>query len=313
MHASLVSVVIPTYNRARYLAEAIESLLGQTYTDFEVIVVDDGSTDETPDVAARYSSEVRYVRQSNSERGAARNHGLRLARGEYVAFLDSDDFWKPDKLERDLDFLRDRPDVGLVYADVVLVDEKGRPLRTRRLPHLDGWVTTRLLRENFITLSSVLARTAAVRDAGGFREERELSGSEDWELWVRLSTRSKFAHLSVPTCCYRVHSDNSMGDAESMERSMNRALEVIDSSTSLAPAHRRVFPRARSMVALISGINHCCAGNLARARARLLEAVRHSPRILLDPRFAYTLVRTLTGPRPRFRTARDSIDEEANS
>ena len=113
----LVTVVIPTYNRADYIAETIESVLSQTYRNIEVIVIDDGSTDGTAQVVAPFIPRVSYVQQENAERGASRNHGLRLARGKYVAFLDSDDVWLPTKVADDVAYLEARPDVGLIHTD----------------------------------------------------------------------------------------------------------------------------------------------------------------------------------------------------
>jgi len=294
---SSVSVVIAAYNRAGYLGETIESALAQTHKPMEVIVVDDGSTDDTRAVVARYEPGVRYLWQPNAERGAARNRGWRLAQGEFVAFLDSDDLWRPDKLQRDLDLFRRRPEVGVVYADVELIDAQGRSLGVRPRPHHEGWVTSDLLRENFVILSAHLMRSAAIREVGGFREERALSGSEDWELWVRLSTRRQFAHVTVPTTRYRAHANNSMSNAAGMERSMRHACALLEAAPYLSPAQRRLIPHAQAIVALVSAINYCSAGERGRTWRHLLEALQHFPGIILDQRFSYTIIRSIFSPR----------------
>jgi len=291
-----VSVVIPTYNRARYVGDAIESALSQTAPSVEVIVVDDGSTDETRAVAARYAPEARYFWQPNAERGAARNQGLRLARGAFVAFLDSDDVWAPDKLERDLALFRRRPEVGFVYSDIQLVDADLRLLRRVRRRGDEGWVTGRLLLRNFVSVGAHLARTGAMRDAGGFREERELAGSEDWETWVRLSTCVPFAYLPVATARIRVHSGNSLNHAAAMERSRRRACAVMETADYLTPAQRRLLPRTRAMLALASARSYCRDGDPTRAWAHLREAIRHSPAAVLDPRFGYVGLHSLLTP-----------------
>lgn len=293
----LVSVVIPTYNRARYLAEAVESVLAQSYPHVEVIIIDDGSTDDTSAVAARYASKVRYVWQPNSERGAARNRGLRLARGEFVAFLDSDDVWMPDKLARDLQLFQRRPEIGLVYSDIRLMDAQGRRLQRIRRPGCHGWVTGHLLRENFLSIGAHLARTQAFRDAGGFREERELAGSEDWEAWVRLSTRVQFGYVASPTTHVRVHPDNSMSNAAGMERSMWHACALMETADFLTLKQRRALSRRRATIALVCAINFCCAGDCPRARAYLRAAIGHSPRVVLDPRYGYTWLHSMLTPR----------------
>jgi len=292
----VVSVVIPTHNRADYLCEAIESVLRQTVAAVEVIVIDDGSTDHTPAVVARYAPDVRYIWQPNAERGAARNHGLRQARGEFVAFLDSDDVWTADKLAYDLDLFARRPELGLVYSDIELIDARGASRGVRRRARHDGWVTSPLLRENFVILSAHLARTAAIREAGGFREERLLSGSEDWELWVRLSTHWQFGHVAATTTRYRVHAGNSMSSAVAMERSMLHACAIMERAGYLTREQRRLLPHTRAMVSLFCAINYHTAGEQARSWRHLREATRHSSSILLDPRFAYTGLRNLLPP-----------------
>jgi glycosyltransferase involved in cell wall biosynthesis len=286
----LVSVVIPTYNRARYIAETLESVLAQAYAPVEVVVVDDGSTDDTRAVVERYVPAVTYVWQENAERGAARNRGLALARGEFVAFLDSDDVWLPGKLEREVELLRRRPDVGLVYSDTEVIDADGELRRRVRHECHEGWVTEHLLRRNFISIGAHLVRADALRAAGGFREDRALAGSEDWEAWVRLSLKVQFAHLPGAFARIRVHPSNTMSDAATMERGMRYAYELVSAADYLTPRQRRLLPRARAKVAFHSAINYCVAGDRKRTWALLAEAVRCAPGVVLDPRFGYTCV-----------------------
>src|SRR5207248_406310 len=170
-----ISVVIATFNQAAYLGETLESVLRQSYPEVEIIVVDDGSTDATPAVAERYGGRIRYVRQENAERGAARNAGLRLAHGAFVAFLDSDDVWLPHKLEREAAVLIAQPDVAVVYSDVELIDAAGRRLGASPRPSFHGHIAAQLIRWNFLMLSATLARAEAVRAAGGFSEDRRLA------------------------------------------------------------------------------------------------------------------------------------------
>jgi glycosyltransferase involved in cell wall biosynthesis len=288
-----VSVVITTYNRAEYVPATVESALRQTYPPLEVIVIDDGSTDETRSVLERYGAPVRYVWQPNAERGAARNHGLRLARGEYIAFLDSDDLFEPHKLEWEVAHLRAHPTAALVYSDVLLIDAAGRPLRRVSRKGYVGWVTRYLLRENFLSFSAHLARTEAMRSAGGFREDWALAGSEDWEAWVRLSTRAPFAYLNEVTARIRTHPCNTMSDPARMEGSMQYACRVMETADCLSPEQRQLLRRRRAMVALFAAINHRVSGNRRESWSRLIAALRHSPLVVLEPRFAYTCLQNL--------------------
>lgn len=288
-----VTVVIATYNRADYLPEAIDSALAQSYGPLEIIVVDDGSTDATREVAMRYGASVTYVWQSNAERGAARNHGLRRAQGELVVFLDSDDGWVPEKLGRDIDVLRQRPEVGLVYSDTLVVDAARQPLRRVRRRGHEGWVTTALMRENFVTPSTAVIRTALMREIGGFLEDRELAGAEDWEAWVRLSTRTQFGYVADATTWYRVHGGNSVGSAARVEGATHRAYATMSGATYLTAEHRHYLPRAFAEAALLSATAHSVAGNHAAARLWLLRAARRCPRVVGNWRFGYTLLHSL--------------------
>ncbi len=121
----LVSVIIPTYNRAALVVQAVQSALNQTYTNMEIIVVNDGSTDNTPEILKEYEGKIKYVYQERSERSKARNEGFRHSTGSYIAFLDSDDLWLPTKIEKQVEVLNKKADVGLVYVGGQFIDTKG--------------------------------------------------------------------------------------------------------------------------------------------------------------------------------------------
>ncbi len=200
-----VSVIIPTHNRRALLFEAIESVRRQTFPDFEVIVVDDGSTDDTATaVAALPDSRLRYVYQDNAGLSAARNHGLAVAHGEFLAFLDDDDLFLPRKLETQVRELRLRPDVGLtvggwntIAADGTLLSEVP-PNRSAPLD-LEGW----LLNCPFIVHAPLLRRSWAER-IGGF--DPQIRFSEDWDYWLRLAHAGcQMAWGSDIVCSYRLH------------------------------------------------------------------------------------------------------------
>jgi glycosyltransferase involved in cell wall biosynthesis len=291
----LVSVVIPTYNRAEYIAETIESVLQQTYSNLEVIVIDDGSTDDTANVVAAFAPKVRYVWQENSERGASRNHGLRLASGDYIAFLDSDDLWLPDKVASDLEIIAPDPGIGVVYTDSLQIDAAGRELRIVRAAGPSGDVTSDLLLRNFVSMGCHLVRTEAIRSIDGFREERELAGAEDWEMWVRLSLATRFAYNPVATTKIRTHDQNTMTNPVAMQRSLGRAAELLHESVPLSSRYRKRLKRMDAMVALVNAINYCTQGEKPRSREFLKNALVADPKILLDPRFGYTIFRLLKG------------------
>src|SRR5437773_3361686 len=184
----LVSVVIPTFNSADYLAQAIQSVLVQTYQDFEIIVVDDASTDHTEEVLRPFAKRICYVRQDRGGPSVARNRGILQARGEMIAFLDADDVWRPTKLARQVEFLDYYPEACLVYTDFTRGPQPGSNNESRLQafkPRDSTQAFQGLLEENFIATPTVMVRRSALARSGLF--DPKLRGSEDLDLWLRLA------------------------------------------------------------------------------------------------------------------------------
>ena len=209
-HSSpLVSVVIPAFNSERFLKDAIDSVLNQSYTNKELIVVDDGSSDGTVDLVKSYGDSVRLICQENSGPGAARNRGVDASSGTYIAFLDSDDFWLPGKLAAQVSFLEQRPDCALLYHDWIDVDsnsDEDRRLRSeihRQQPSevapLDteacetGWLYNELLSDSIMTTISVMMRRTLFQSLGGFDDS--LPQGQDYDMWLRASRETPIARL----------------------------------------------------------------------------------------------------------------------
>lgn len=289
----LVSVVISTYNRSDYVGDTVESVINQTYPNIDLIVVDDGSTDGTGEIIRRFGDKVRYVWQENAERASARNHGLRLAKGEFIAFLDSDDLWMPDKIEQAVKFLRANPRFGLVYTDYVQIDGEGRELRVVRVGGPSGRVTEALLKRSFVPFGAHLSRTSLIKEINGFVEDRQMSGSEDWEMWVRLSLRTEFAYDPRALSKIRTHAANTMGDADVMCRAMARASQAVYQSEQLVSAYPKSLRRMDAHFALANAISYCSQRDARRSVGFLRNAIATDPRIVLDPRYAYTIARLI--------------------
>jgi glycosyltransferase involved in cell wall biosynthesis len=227
MTSSAVSVVIPTYNRAHIVCQAVASALAQTMRPLEVIVVDDGSTDDTRDRLGPYMAEIVYCYQENQGVSAARNHGIRAARGEYVAFLDSDDVWHPRKLEFQLQAFKERPELGLLgtapmewpapsFLEIAEPDQ-GRV-------HLFTWA--QLVVRNRLGTSSVMVRSAVLKAAGEF--DPVMKGSEERDLWLRIAELSPVANLDLPLVGWGVF-DGGLGlEAEKCQAGMLRTLRKLD-------------------------------------------------------------------------------------
>jgi glycosyltransferase involved in cell wall biosynthesis len=200
-----VSVIVATHNYARYLPQAIESVLQQTYTDRELIVVDDGSTDETPQAIDPYTNQLRYERQSNQGVSATRNRGLDLASGEFIAFLDADDFYLPDKLAVQVHRFDTEPSLGLVHSGWLLVNQQGETITTvepwLNAPHLDleAWLNWKP-----VIPGPMLFRREWLERIGGF--DTSLRYAEDKDLIFRLVLAGcQAAWVYQPTLCYRQH------------------------------------------------------------------------------------------------------------
>ena len=244
----LVSVVIPTYAHADYVLEAVESVLRQGYAPIEVIVVNDGSPDDTearlaPLVAA---GRIRYVRQANGGVAAARNHGASLARGEYLAFLDDDDLWHPDAVTRLAAALERDSSLAMVYGGrvdvrvgtaVTWTDAPAGPEAATAVGRLAFLVQNRIA-----SPGQVLLRRAAFDAVGGF--DRTIWGADDWDLWLRLLADHRGARLDHPVLAYRLHAANNSWDTARMWREARR---VLDRHVAAEAARDRPILRCRGV------------------------------------------------------------------
>lgn len=206
MNEPAVSVIIPTYNRAAYIVECLESVLNQTVKPHEVIVIDNGSTDDTEDRLKPFLKRITYLKIPAAGRPSVpRNVGLKKATGEIIAFQDSDDIWMPTKIEDQIGAMAD-PDIILSYGNAEIIDSEGKNTGTKILaPGVgkNGWIFKELLNTNFVSTLTVMARRDRLLAAGGFNEAKGLV--EDWELWLRLSRVGQFKYIDKPLAYYRRH------------------------------------------------------------------------------------------------------------
>ena len=295
----LFSAIIPTYNRAGYLAHAVQSALDQALPDgvpTQVIVVDDESTDATPQVAAGFGERIVYIRQPNRREGAARNAGAACAHGTFLAFLDSDDYWLPGKLAGDLARFEQPDHPALVYSRGRNVDPFDQLIGERRLDTPQGDVFWSLAREAFMPMSSVAVRAAAFRACGGFVEDRNLSGTADWELWMRLAARWPVGFVDQTATCIRVHDRNMSADPSYMERAMLSAVRhtLEDPVVAARARGREAFIRACMYVTI--ALNAYANGRRERVWPWLVRALATWPPQVVDPRFCGAVARALAGP-----------------
>jgi glycosyltransferase involved in cell wall biosynthesis len=270
-----ISVVIPAYNHARYLAQAIASALGQTRPAAEVIVVDDGSTDDTPRVLEPFRDAVRTVRQPNRGVSAARNAGAALAQGDLFAFLDADDVWLPGKLAAQAECFAAAPETGLVHCAVEEIDAEGRVVRTRT-DGMDGRVAEEMLLFRRAVIlgggSGAVVTRARFEEVGGFDES--LATSADWDLHHRIARRAPVGFVPQVLLRYRVHGANMHGDVARTAREM---LQAYGKAFAQDPALRPLRGRAYGgLHAMLSG-SFQAQGAFAPALAHALRALAHDP------------------------------------
>jgi glycosyltransferase involved in cell wall biosynthesis len=268
-----VSVVIPTYNYAGFVGCAIDSALKQTYRDFEVIVVDDGSTDNTREVLAQYGDRVRYVHQSNAGLSAARNTGIMAASGEYVAFLDSDDAWEPTLLEKSMQRYAELPrEFGLMAAQGRYVNKEGVWLtEVRDAMRLEGEIAVEdVLVITRFSPSSVVARRQVLIEAGMF--DTTLRSSEDRDMWVRVGARRRMYLQGETLALIRKHGNNMSSHADRMKANMRVVLEKTQRSGLLPQASPFFWMRAWSVYYYQTAVMYLGGGRFGAALGDILRS-----------------------------------------
>ena len=282
----LISIIIPTYNHARFVVFAVESALAQTYADREVIVVDDGSTDNTREVLSSYTDRIRYIHQENRGLSAARNAGIRAAQGAFIAILDADDVWLPGKLDAQMRVFRQYPETGAVSCIGEVVDDRSRGQRAegrgRDLSSATGALSRickvgeLLCGNQFSGGSYGVVRRECFDKVGLFDEE--LRSSEDWDMWLRIGCRWPLRIVTQVLASVRVSGD-SMSAAKNADRMLANDLRVLDKlfadpETKVNAYDRGVAYAYRYVAAAWA---HHQVGNQVKAREYILKAFLANP------------------------------------
>ena len=287
----LVSVVMPAYNQGAFIGEAIRSVLKQTFEDFDLHVIDDGSTDDTPEIVKGFDDErLRYFRQENGGLSAARNAGIARSKGEFIAFLDSDDVWLPDKLARQVRAMRANPNCGLVACNFRHVGDHSfvdKAFLRSNVP--TGKVFEKLLHAGFILPSMAMARRSAFEKVGLF--DVDLRRCEDYDLWLRITHDFEFEHVEQVGGLYRVHAASMTKGADPFEW-LVPAIRVVE---KICETHRLPRKLADSALAVHYArlAFHCMRAGDAKA---FREAARRSAgRRMTVPLAGILLGRALLG------------------
>lgn len=285
----LISVVIPTYNHVRFLEDAIQSALKQSYPKVEIIVVDDGSTDSTHTLVERFGERVHYIWQENRGLSGARNTGIAAARGEYIALLDADDFWEPNYLESVHRVLAADARLGAVYTGLQFVNSKGERLPQPCVSTVPSdQLYDRLLDGEFFAPSAVLVRRTCFERVGIF--DVALRASEDWDMWLRVAQVYAFAGIAQPLLNYRVHGSNMSGDPEYMLRYQTMVVHkhfgAPEGDPSQWPAPRQ---RAWAATSYFAAQGYFLRGDDAKGQAFLRQAFEANPALTAQVDLFYEL------------------------
>ena len=288
-----VAVIIPSYNQAAYLSSTILTVQQQTFPDWELFIIDDGSTDSTADIVRPFLTDerVHYIKQRNQERAVARNRGLAESSAPYIAFLDADDLWHPEKLSRQIQAMKAHPDAGLCHTLTDDIDPNGTRLRkTGRSRAYSGQVFDRLLRSNFMVNSSVLIRRTSLTKVGVFDTELPVFGAEDWDLWLRIAREYSVCLVAEELTFYRLHPQNT-----SYGKVLKSSLAVVEklyTGSERLPDARVTRSEARAHLYLIAARTPEISASNADRRHLLMLALRNYPLSLMTLAGAGALART---------------------
>lgn len=231
---SSISVVITAYNASKWIRRTIDTILSQTYPALEVIVVDDGSIDNTAEIVLSYGNNVKHVYQVNCGQPIARNRGIRLAKGGFIAFVDADDYWHIQKLEKQIDLIQSQG-LAWVVSDAEWVDDKEEKIELSKLLMVEGNVFTNLLKGNFIISATPVVRREVFDQVGYFNEDPEARIGEDWDMWLRIASRYPLGVVREKLAYVRLHSYNMMSVTSMAEKVLGLegvVLRAIDRQAS---------------------------------------------------------------------------------
>lgn len=291
----VVSIVVPAYNAEKTILETIQSIQAQTFADFELIVINDGSTDRTLEILSTVEDpRLKVFSYENGGLPVARNRGIQQSTGQFISFIDADDLWTADKLEAQLTALEQHPKAGVAYSWTSFIDENSQFLYTRDPLPYTGDVYPRLLIENFISSgSNILVRRALIEAAGEF--DPALKSAEDWDYYLRLAARAEFVLVPQYQILYRRSSQSMTSKVDVMEQYI---LTVTERAFAAAPEHLQ-FLKNQSLSRTYRFLAQLCLAHVLndegskQARHRLRKAIALYPKTLLERRTQRLLLKAL--------------------
>ncbi len=277
------TIIIPTFNRADFISKTIYSVLSQTYIDFELIIVDDGSTDNTEQIVNTFVDQrIRYYKKKNEERAVARNFGIDKATGAYVTFLDSDDLLYPNHFEEAHKLVKEHNSPEWFHLAYEIKDENGRILRQE--DKRSGNINKKLLTGNHLSCIGVFIRNDIVK-ANKFNENHEIIGSEDYELWLRLASKYSLYYSNEITSCIIQHSNRSVISSFNDDHLINRISKIIDVASSSSLWDRNECKRFISHRFIYLALHLAMNGSRGRSFKYLYKAISVNYYVVFSKKF----------------------------
>lgn len=281
-----VSVIIPAFNSEKLILQTINSVLNQTENDFEIIIIDDGSTDQTADLVEGIDNRVKVIRQENQGIAAARNAGIRIAQGKFITFLDHDDLWHPQKLATQLKYFKKQPVIGCVFSSFHRWNDDQQPVfPDKQLDYddidedLSGWIYHKLILDNWVLLSTAMFKKEVIQDIGNF--DGSLPPSDDWDYAIRVSRKYQFCKLKQVTTLYRIHTNQTSLQLSNHNPAIEFRKRTIQRYGFIGPdgseIDRKQLDRYFFKAYLSFGHSHYKQGNLLIALQAFIAALKRKP------------------------------------
>ncbi|MGB8658701.1 MAG: glycosyltransferase [Candidatus Zixiibacteriota bacterium] len=269
-----VSVVIPTYNSAHFLGEALQSVFDQTFKDYELIVVDDGSTDETKQIVAEYGDKIKYIFQENSGPASAKNNGIRNSVGKYIAFLDADDLWLPTKLEKQVKTFQQSPELAMIFTEHSVFNDRGIYLALigKRKRLIKGDIARNIFLHNGVATPTVIVRKEIFNKIGLFEED--LCMAEDDNMWVRIAVNFKVELIDEPLVKIRFHPERTTAAKKKLFGYVQSNIRLLTSRyVGVKERIEDVIPRKLSQVQFDLGYVYFEDNELKEARKAFARGI----------------------------------------
>lgn len=283
-----ISVIIHTYNNEKFIGETIESVLSQTYKDYEIIIVDDGSTDNTRAALLPYMDKIRYHYKENGGIASAKNAGIKLSKAKFIAFFDHDDLWVPDKLKMQMEYFKKNPQAGLVYSKYITF-KNGKKLRTRPKKGYSGWIFAKLLSKSIIQTSTVMVKKECLDAIGPFDESFALA--DEYDLFLRIARKFQCGFIDKELTKYRVHDSNASRNDFLFDKENLRVYKrVYDNYTDLGRREEKILKKRIARYSLKVAGRFYAQGQLEESMKYHNEALIYLPfykRIISNPKFKH--------------------------